>query len=91
MDASSISTGAEGLKPGDQVLKPDQVGCPPTEATNAKDVWEVPQDIGELTISKLFVHPIKVSFATHRRAPARRRSLYPGFVHRAAEEHCFLK
>ncbi|KAF9644632.1 hypothetical protein BDM02DRAFT_888505 [Thelephora ganbajun] len=45
----------------DQVLKLNQGGCPPTETTavNDKEVWEVPQNIGELTVSKLLVHPIK--------------------------------
>jgi len=38
-------------------------GCPPVDATTAydEDVWEVPENIGELTVSKLLVHPIKVS------------------------------
>ena len=47
-----------------QVSDPNPgAGCPPTEATAGDDgdVWEVPRDIGELAVSKLFVHPIKVS------------------------------
>ena len=47
----------------DQVSEPNPTECPPTEATaaNGDDVWEVPPEIGELTVSKLLVHPIKVS------------------------------
>ena len=50
-------------KPADQVSELDQRGCPPTEFTTAADneVWEVPRNIGELTVTKLLVHPIKVS------------------------------
>lgn len=41
--------------------KTNQTGCPATEAVaNAKEVWEKPWDIGQLSVSKLFVHPIKV-------------------------------
>ena len=54
------------LKQTSQVPKLNQGGCPPAEATVASDkqVWEVPHDIGELTVSKLLVHPIKVCDAS---------------------------
>ena len=44
----------------------NQGGCPPAEASatataDGNEAWGVPRDIGELTISKLLVHPIKVS------------------------------
>ena len=45
--------------------KLNQGGYPPAEATataaaDGNEVGGVPKDIGELTISKLLVHPIKV-------------------------------
>lgn len=44
----------------------NQGGCPPAEASataaaDGNEAWGVPKDIGELTVSKLLVHPIKVS------------------------------
>ena len=44
-------------------IETEHTGCSPTEATaaNDKDIWEIPQNIGELKVSKLLVHPIKVS------------------------------
>ena len=58
------------LRPTSQVSKLNYIGCPPTEATAADDeedkhVWEVPQNLGELTVTKLLVHPIKVSYDHH--------------------------
>ena len=52
-------------KPTNQVSGMNRTQCPPAEAaaTNDKDVWEVPHSIGELTVSKLLVHPIKVSLS----------------------------
>lgn len=62
--ASGIFGRVRILEPKHRVSKLNHVGCPPIEATATSDtdVWEVPQDIGELTVSKLLVHPIKVSF-----------------------------
>lgn len=53
------------LKRTNRVPQLNQEGCPPAEATTAaeygREVLEVPKDIGVLTVSKLLVHPIKVS------------------------------
>lgn len=52
------------IKQPSQVSELNQGGCPPTEvaaAANDKEALEVPKNIGELTVSKLLVHPIKVS------------------------------
>ena len=61
--ASGIFGRVRSLKPTDEVSGLNRLKPPPTEATaaNDKDVWEVPQNLGELTVSKLLVHPIKVS------------------------------
>ena len=58
------------LKPASPVSKLNYMGCPPTGATatddeDGKHVWEVPQNLGELTVTKLLVHPIKVSYDHH--------------------------
>jgi hypothetical protein len=62
---SGIFRRVRNLGRPNQVSQRNQEGCPPTEAAAAanydEQVWEVPKDIGELTVSKLFVHPIKVS------------------------------
>ena len=63
---SGVFGRVQKLKQTSQVSKLNQGGCPPAEATlaNDKQVWEVPRDIGELTVSKLLVHPIKVCDAS---------------------------
>jgi len=60
---SGISGRVRNLRQTSYVSRLNRTKCPPTEATaaNDKDVWEVPQNLGELTVSKLLVHPIKVS------------------------------
>ena len=51
------------ISPTDQTSGSNGRVWPPTELApaNGEEVWEVPQSIGELRISKLFIHPIKVS------------------------------
>lgn len=68
------------LRPASQMSKLNYIGCPPAEATSADDeedkhVWEVPQNLGELTVTKLLVHPIKVS--RDRRYTGVRQGLMP--------------
>ena len=76
---------AQNLNPSDEASNTNKAECPHIEApaANAKDVFEVPQVIGELTISKLFVHPIKVGLcciAVLVDSVTHRRSLYPEIV-----------
>jgi len=63
---SGICGRVRSLKKTSQASKLNQGKCLPTEATAGVNVddeeteWEVPMNIGELTVSKLLVHPIKV-------------------------------
>ena len=63
---SGIFGKVRNFKRTNQVPNLNQGGCPPPESTavlSANDEeaeWEVPMNIGELTVSKLLVHPIKV-------------------------------
>jgi len=61
--ASGIFGRVRNFKPTNQVSGLNRPEPPPPEATaaNDKDVCEVPQNLGELIVSKLLVHPIKVS------------------------------
>ena len=61
--ASGVFGRVRSPKPKNEVSRLNHSKPPPIEATaaNGKDVWEVPRNLGELTISKLLVHPIKVS------------------------------
>ena len=67
---SGIFGKVRNLERTNQVSNLNREGCPPPEATailNADDTeaeWEVPMNIGELTVSKLLVHPIKVCDAS---------------------------
>jgi len=60
--ASGIFGRVRNPKPTNELPGLNRAKPSPAEATaNDKDVWEVPQNLGELTVSKLLVHPIKVS------------------------------
>lgn len=79
MGASDISTRVQSLDAD-------------VAAANAKEVLGVPP--GELTVSKLFVHPIKVSpqwTAALIEGDSPTNFVYPGIVRRAVGGHRFRK
>jgi hypothetical protein len=53
---------AQNHSPVDRASESNRGELPPAEAaiTDNGEMWEVAQEIGEIRVSKLFVHPIKV-------------------------------